>query len=52
MARANRRRKSLHSLSERRRLCRKRTHLRVVHRSKQFGQLFQADSLPSTDAAL
>lgn len=33
---SNHRRKALHSLSERRRHCRKRTHLRTVHRAKQF----------------
>ncbi|SHH29815.1 hypothetical protein [Ferrimonas marina] len=52
MARANRRRKALHSLSERRRMCRKRTHMRVVHRSKMFTQLIQAEELVSSDAAL
>ncbi len=38
------------SLSERRRQCRKRTHLRVVHRSKLFNSSYEfEDSDPSPD---
>ncbi|MBY6186127.1 hypothetical protein KUV89_05780 [Marinobacter hydrocarbonoclasticus] len=45
----NRRRKALNSLMERRRQCRKRNHLRVVHRVKLFSAS-QAESLESNSA--
>ncbi|ADN76903.1 hypothetical protein Fbal_2701 [Ferrimonas balearica DSM 9799] len=46
-----RRRKALSSLMERRRQCRKRTHLRVVHRIKLFSAN-QAESPAESSSAL
>ncbi|WP_345317859.1 hypothetical protein [Ferrimonas gelatinilytica] len=50
MARCQRRRLALQSRTDRRRMCKKRNHLRIIHRSRQYDQVHFAEEA-SSDAA-